>query len=138
MSKNEMPKIKYQKIESQNIKWQKVNIKKVESNHRPPALTRKLLGKKNNQTRNMKHVNFVPKNLQKGNLRIIIKVVLKIKWNQFHVLSKNAYYHIKFENNLRKRFCKIFALHFSTQKCPLSHFEQNMNSLWIQNSYRKT
>lgn len=45
MSKNEMPKIKYQKIESQNIKWQKVNIKKVESNHRPPALTRKLLGK---------------------------------------------------------------------------------------------
>ena len=45
MSKNEMPKIKHQKIESQNIKWQKVNIKKVESNHRPPALTRKLLGK---------------------------------------------------------------------------------------------
>ena len=52
MYKNELPKIKYQKLKSQN-KWQKVNVKQVQSNHGPPVLTLKLLGKTKQQ--NKKH-----------------------------------------------------------------------------------
>ena len=42
MYKNELPKIKYQKLKSQN-KWQKVNVKQVQSNHGTPVRKNKAM-----------------------------------------------------------------------------------------------
>ena len=80
--------------------------KQVRSDNGSPVLKIKLSGKQRNETRNMKHINFVPVNIQRITSFNIIKDALKIEKSLFYYLL-NPCHHIKFLKISEKNFCEI-------------------------------
>ena len=81
-----------------------------------PILMLKPSGKQSNETRNMKHINFVPVNAQRIASLNIIKVVLK-NGKQSLLLSFESLSSHKISENFRKNLLWNFSIfQYLTQK----------------------